>query len=102
MPAIFRDKRGTERIVIQTTGLSLSTTIRGIDLTGTDFDSLTPATASDQFDLCHGYLCGCELNITIPARLVSADGLRPVEIHAEINLGYQGPSGGLDAEIVRT
>ena len=102
MPATFRDKRGTESIVIQTTGLSLSTTIRGIDFSGTDFDGLTPATASDQFDLCHGDLCGCELSVAIPARLVSTDGLRRVEIHAEIILGHQGPRGGLDTEIVRT
>ncbi|TLD70197.1 hypothetical protein FEM03_13485 [Phragmitibacter flavus] len=101
MSAIFRDKFGKERIAIQTTGSALSTTIRGIDFSGTDFESLTPATASDLFELCHGYLCGCELSITIPARVVSADGFRLVEIHAEINLGYREPRGGLYAAIVR-
>ena len=99
---IFRDKRGTEEIVFETTGSSLTTTIRGVLFRGTDFDGLAPEVASDQFDYCHGDLCGCSLTLDIPSRLTAPDGLRHASIRAEIVLGLQGHRGGLDDETVQT
>lgn len=87
MPATFTDSRGSEQIEFQTSGTWLTTKIRGIDFAGREFDSLTPEVASDQFDLCHGDLCGCHFRVEMPVRLNSPEGLRHVHVQANINLG---------------
>lgn len=101
MPAIFSDRRGSEQIEFQTTGTWLSTKIRGIDFEGREFDSLTPQVASDQFDLCHGDLCGCHLRVEMPVRLNSPEEIRHVQIQTNISLGLANERGALDCESVR-
>jgi hypothetical protein len=101
MRAVFRDRRGEEHIEIQSTGSSLATTIRGVAFTGSDFDSLTPASHTDQFDLAQGDLCGCSLTIFIPVRLLAPDGLRRVELLAHVVLGLPTETGALDREDIQ-
>lgn len=98
MPAIFRDKRGEERIEFESTGNSLLTTIRGISVSGRDFDSLTPLLETDRFDLSHGDICGCTFSVLIPVRLVAPEGLRLVHFVADIVLGLPTDKGGIDKE----
>lgn len=98
MKAIFRDQRGEEHIVFHTTGTALSTTIRGVECAGSDFDSLTPASGTELFDLSHGDICGCSFTILIPVRLLAPEGLRHVELRAEVVLGLPTERGGLDRE----
>lgn len=104
MPAIFTDKRGSEQIEFQTTGTWLTTKIRGIGFEGREFDSLTPEVASDQFDLSHGDLCGCHFRVEMPVRLHAPEGLRHVNIQANINLGLAnerfGHTGGVRVDLV--
>jgi len=98
MNAIFRDQRGEEHIVFRSTGTALATTICGAECVGSDFDSLTPASSPNLFDLSHGDICGCSFTILIPVRLLAPEGLRHAELLAEIVLGLPTQLGGLDRE----
>jgi len=101
MRAIFRDRHGEEHIEIQSTGSSLATSIRGVTCSGSDFDSLTPASRTELFDLAHGDICGCSLRIFMPARLLSPNGVRQVEILADVVLGLPTAKGNLDREDIQ-
>ena len=102
MPVIFRDKDGEERIEFQSTGQSLATVIRGVELTGTGFDSLSPEPlGTRQFDLHSNCLCNCSFHVEIPIRLATPEGLRLTHLKAEIILGAPSQSGGLDFESYR-
>lgn len=101
MNAIFRDQRGEERIVFQTTGSALKTTIRSVECVGSDFDSLTPDSAPELFDLAHGDICGCTFTIFMPVRLIAPEGLRHVELQAEVALGLPTERGGIDREDIQ-
>ncbi len=101
MKAIFRDRRGEEHVVFHSTGSALTTTIRSVECVGSDFDSLTPASATDSFDLSYGDICGCTFTIFIPVRLLAPEGLRHVELRAEVVLGLPTERGGLDREDIR-
>jgi hypothetical protein len=101
MNAIFSDHRGEEHIAIHSTGSSLTTKIRGVDCSGSDFDSLTPASATNLFELAHGDICGCSFKVFIPVRLLAPDGLRHVVIEANVVLGLLTERGGLDREDIQ-
>ncbi len=101
MRAIFSDRRGSEPIIIHSTGSALKTTIRGVECAGDDFDLLAPVGGADLFDLFQGDICGCTFTVLIPVRLLAPDGLRHVELQAEIVLGLPTEQGNLDRENIQ-
>ncbi|MFI5802297.1 DUF6304 family protein [Streptomyces sp. NPDC051561] len=67
----YRDRAGTQALAISTDGRHLSARIRGVEFTGTSFDTLLPAEQPPppeaEFTLTgQGALCGCVLEWDIP------------------------------------
>lgn len=77
-PAIYKDKRGTEHIIIQSDGSLLYTTIRNIECYGGDFDQLTANkidTTKFDYELFadgSGDITNFELTITIPIQFYNS------------------------------
>ena len=99
----FADSRGVESIRISNDGQTLRTRIRGVDFSGTDFDSLDPADeqatlAATLFCIQLGSLCACELRWTMTV-VLSVQGRR---IHAplrvRLHLGDPLPNARLSSE----
>lgn len=96
LPATYRDARGTELIEIHNDGSELRTVIRGVSFVGADFDCLeADATrrrdAESLFTLVHGWLAGCELEVTMPVAVV-VDGVRAsTTLVARLELGQPNP-----------
>ncbi|MFN8372886.1 MAG: DUF6304 family protein [Anaerolineae bacterium] len=86
-PTIYRDKYGEERIVIESTGTSLRTMIRGVEFTGKMFDDFMPVIAEiaklQPFTFDMGYLTEFNLVSEIPI-LVVVDGV-PQQVTLQFN-----------------
>jgi hypothetical protein len=97
----FADSRGTESIVISNDGHTLTTRIRGVDFSGTDFDDLQPepgSLASTLFCIQLGSLCACELRWTMPV-VLSVEGRRThAPLRVRLYLGDPLPNGRLSSE----
>lgn len=106
-PARYSDGVGTEPIVIVHKDGELSTTIRGVDFVGSDFDGLEPTGPSEgkNLTLSAGSLCACTLEW---AERIAVDTPAPLHpsapivaaLHARLELGAPNPPRGIDRECV--
>jgi hypothetical protein len=99
----FVDSRGTERIVISNDGCTLTTEIRGVRFSGSDFDALRAepergAEAGTLFSLLDGCLCACEIRCAIPVAASVAGKRVHVPLTVELSLGEPLPNGSLSHE----
>ena len=88
----FADDRDTEAIRIVNDGHTLTTRIRDIEFSGTDFDGLEPAAeqttlASTLFSLHLGSLGSCDISWTMPVLLSVAAGRIHAPLHVRLHLG---------------
>lgn len=102
-PARYRDARGSEATVIENDGHLLRTVVRGVEFTGRDFDILEPPPELDadlrsQFTLAHGYLADCVIAWEMPLTLMFRDRQAYGRLEAQLDLGPEGPRGGLTQE----
>ena len=99
----YRDRYGSEPIVIDNDGHRLVTRVRGLEFCGEDFDALEPvagaAAAEGRFVLSGGYLCSFVLEWDVPLPVVVAGDEVGGVLHCRLTAGSpRGPHGGLDAE----
>lgn len=107
-PARFSDAVGTEPIVIVHKDGEFSTTIRGVDFVGSDFDGLEPTDRGEgkDFTLSAGSLCACTLEWTerievdTPREPTHPSPPIVAELHARLELGAPNPPRGIDRECV--
>lgn len=104
-PARFEDARGVELTTIRNDG-QLMMTLRGVQLTGDDFDSFEPAAtdaaqAAAVFTIHRGCICAYRLSWTMPLN-IEVDGA-PVEASLDAILVIGGPraNGGTDGETLQ-
>lgn len=106
-PAHYSDGVGTEPIVIVHQDGEFSTTIRGVDFAGSDFDGLEPTGPSEgkNFTLSAGCVCACTLEWTERIAVDTPGTPRPsspivAALHARLELGEPNPPRGIDRECV--
>ncbi|MGO1001846.1 DUF6304 family protein [Lysobacter sp. CA196] len=107
-PGTYRDRYGDESLQFGNDGRKLSTTIRGVDFAGEDFDMLSAAAATPEdrlasFSLNQGDLSECVFTVDIPLPVVAAalDGSETIAmgvVRATIELGVGRSNGGLDSQ----
>ena len=105
-PGTYSDERGSETLTFHNDGSELSTTIRGVFFSSTDFDSLEPAPEEQAehlgpFTLHHGCLCNCRLTVEIPIPLVLPGRVEMGMLFAHLDLGVPAAHGGITHEILR-
>jgi len=105
--ATYQDKRGTEAIVIKSDGSQLETTIRGINVDGSDFDQLT----ADKIDTTKfdynmfadgaGDITNFQLTIIIPIQFYNSLSNQTFteNLKAHIVVGEHTTIDGLDHEL---
>ena len=102
-PAVYSDERGSEPTVIENDGETLRVRLRGLEFTGRDFDSLSPAADAiperlAEFPLHAGSLCSCRIECRIPVPVHDRGRLLEGTLSVELVLGDPAPNGGLDRE----
>jgi hypothetical protein len=101
----YTDARGSEAIVFHNDGATLRVCIRGVRLSGEDFDALTPdsGTAPELLaavTLHHDCLCACALSVNMPVWLNVGGTEQVAQLRCLIELGVADPRGGLDHESI--
>ncbi|QSQ22845.1 hypothetical protein JY651_48440 [Pyxidicoccus parkwayensis] len=104
-PGTYRDAHGTEPIVIHNDGHTLSTRIRGCELSGADFDGLTlvgEASAAEAAGLTlnRGDLCACELSCELPLQITTPEAVETAVLRMRLVLGSPDARGGIDSEVL--
>lgn len=100
-PGFYIDSRGREAISIQPAGTGLSVEIRGVLLTGTDFDALEPPAGLDvaaTFATDHGMLTDYELDWHMPVQIVTAGAQLATMLHCRLLLASPPALGGRGTE----
>lgn len=105
-PGTYRDAHGQEALIFRNDGKWLSTMIRGIEFSGTDFDSLSPdeTTPVDQlasFSLCGADLCSCIFNMEMIIPVAVSGSAQSGKLLVELDLGEPAPHGGISHEHLR-
>ena len=105
-PAKYTDAHGSEETNISNDGETIRMDIRGVNFTGTDFDSLEPSgdTQQDQlahFALNHNELCSCRIECAIPIPVCGHAKQALGTLSVELILGDPEPKGGLDRETLQ-
>jgi hypothetical protein len=101
----YTDVNGTINTIMFNDGENLSVTLRGINFSGDDFDSLSPAEGSNEdllkhFKFCHGDLCSCTMECEIEIPVQANDDLIDGSLIIVLELGNPLPSGYIDKEIL--
>lgn len=88
----YRDVRGTEVIVIETDGISLSTSIRGFSFEGDFFDDFgVPDVASEPlFELLNGRLSRCTFSYQVPMVVESQERVELGRLDVRFDIGSAG------------
>ena len=106
-PTRFTDRWGTEATTIRNDGTNLSITLRGVQFSGPDFDSLdadppTPKEGLTKFIVSSfGCLCSCVFDIEIQTPVLVGGEERAGVLAAHLELGEPTQSGALDRETLR-
>jgi Family of unknown function (DUF6304) len=106
-PTRFTDRWGSERTTIRNDGAELSVTLRGVQFSGPDFDSLeadppTPEELLTKFLVSPcGCLCGCVFDIEIETPVLVEGEETAGVLTAHLELGEPTQSGALDRETLR-
>jgi len=101
LQSVYRDKHGTEKIVIHNDGSNLKTTIRGVEFSGFDFDAFEPiiqdqAEQRGLFVLNGRQLCSCSISCEIPVHVVHGSAHSTRILYMELELGNPKSNGALD------
>jgi hypothetical protein len=99
----YSDRHGVETTTMHNDGATLALTLRGVLFSGPDFDSLAPDSRSEppaleKFSLANGCLCECVIECEIPLPVVANSATNSALLVAQLRLGSQAASGGLDDE----
>src|SRR5262245_36436527 len=102
-PTTYTDDRGSETTTLFNDYKTLRVSLRGLEFTGTDFDSLEPpqdVTPEQlaQFSLHHNCLCSCRIQCRIPVPIEDHSGLINGHLAVNLVLGDPKPNGQLDRE----
>jgi hypothetical protein len=102
---IYADQHGSEALVFRNDSTILTTTIRGVLFSGSDFDSLEPILNAEaeplgSFTLNSGYLCNCRFTIEIAVPVMLSKLLTPGILTADLDLGAPAINGGVEYEIL--
>lgn len=104
-PVTYSDANGSETTTLENDGETLRVILRGVELCGPDFDSLSPAGASPDdlrsFTLNQDCLCACRLECRIPVPVNDHGRLSEGTLLVTLVLGEPTPRGGLDREELR-
>lgn len=104
-PVTYSDANGSETTTLENDGETLRVILRGVELCGPDFDSLSPAGASPDdlrsFTLNQDCLCACRLECRIPVPVNDHGRLSEGTLVVTLVLGEPTPRGGLDREELR-
>ena len=105
-PGTYRDVHGTEDIEILNDGRTLRVVVRGVTLTGEDFDDLKPVEGTEAAALARlpvnlGWLWDCELRCRIPLRISGPEGAFTAPLETRLILGDPTASGQPDEEVVQ-
>jgi hypothetical protein len=105
-PGTYRDGHGSESLIFRNDGTILSTFIRGVEFSGSDFDSLGPADATPEdqlasFSLCHFDLCSCIFTAEMTVPVVVSGSTIPGRLLVELDLGAPAAHGGIEHEHLR-
>src|SRR5262249_58882719 len=97
----YSDARGREVITFVNDGKTLRTTIRGVEFSGPDFDSMSPVNGSIGlmgFTLHRGDLCACLLAFNVPVPVIAQGSEVSGVLCVQLELGAPAPNGGIDRE----
>ena len=101
--ATYTDVHGDEPTKIINDGKTLRMVVRGVEFSGSDFDSLGPPEiiASEQlqaFPIHNDALCSCRIECQMPIA-IDDNGLQANgELFVQLSLGDPAPNGALDSE----
>jgi len=99
----YSDKNGEIATTIWNDGKVLSLSLREIEFSGSDFDSLSPVKEHNPselslFTLNHNCLCSCTISTIIPVPVISNNRLLIGNLHIHLELGEPKENGGIDRE----
>lgn len=99
----YTDSQGSEDTIISNDGRMLRVRIRGIEFSGTNFDSFEPseevtAAQLSLFTLEHNELCSCRFEFEIPILMSHLDSPSNGTLSVVLILGDPRPTGGIDRE----
>ena len=105
--ATYKDKRGTEEMIIKSDGEDLFFTLREIDFEGSDFEMLTASAIDntkfdyEMFQDGSGDVTNFKLTVTIPIQLYNVESSQSFfeNLIAYIEVGETTTIEGLDSEI---
>ena len=102
-PTTFSDRWGSEVTTVYNDGATLSVVLRGVQLSGKDFDMLkpdpqTPNVLLDKFTLNFGRFCGCTFDIEIETPTLARGKEQRGILAAHLELGQPTHLGGIDRE----
>lgn len=102
-PAKYTDAKGEVQTSISNDGETLRINIRGVEFTGTDFDSLQPAddATPDQLGLVSlnvGRLCSCQIECELPIPVYGNGQELTGKLTIVLQLGDPAPNGGRDRQ----
>ena len=105
-PAKYTDVHGSEETTITNDGQTLRMTIRGLEFTSTDFDSLEPPHEATQQQLEHfrlhrNCLCSCRIECRIPIPIRDHGTQSRGTLLVDLILGVPTANRGLDREDFR-
>ena len=104
-PAIYSDKFGEEKTIIQNDGKTLRMSLRGVMFSGSMFDDFEPSNIEEAklalFPMHFGTLCSYKLDCQIPISIVMFDKEIKGILQTHIELGDPAPNGGVNLERVR-
>jgi len=81
-------------------GKTLRPTIRGVEFSGPDFDSMSPVNGSIDlmgFTLNRGELCACLLAFDVPVPVIVQGSELSGVLCVQLELGAPAPNGGMSA-----
>jgi Family of unknown function (DUF6304) len=105
-PTRFTDRWGSEATTIRNDGANLSLTLRGVQFSGPDFDSLeanphTPKESLAKFIVFFGGLCSCTFDVDIETPVLVGGEEQTGVLAVHLELGEPTGSGALDSETLR-
>jgi len=103
--ATYLDDYGCEITIINNDGETLSLILRGIEFSGSDFDSLSPRKDLEveklqQFPLHQNCLCSCSIKCWMTIPLNNHGEITREKLFVDLVLGKPQPNGCLDQEIL--
>jgi len=101
--AKYSDKNGEIETTIWNDGKVLSLSLREIEFSGSDFDTLSPGKGYSPselslFTINHNCLCSCNISTIIPVYVVLNNKLINGNLHIHLELGEPKENGGIDRE----